>query len=150
MTFTSHRRSYVDRRLDYIQISLDTACGAAGYWLPTSNGWRSAPAARAGLCAGAVIMGGCDRRLHFQRHPPPALFAGYPVEAVPHAQRENYRSRRDIYADLRRSRPRDRARAGRAARAGRGTAARQAPERELRLCAAHAHTRSARAVGRVK
>jgi hypothetical protein len=31
---------------------------------------------------------------------PPTLFAGYPVEAVPHAQRESYPFEKEIYSDL--------------------------------------------------
>jgi hypothetical protein len=102
MTFTFTPASYVDRRLDYIQISLDNGLWEGRYWLPNEQRLeirRQLP--ELDFVAGAVILGRMRITDYvFNDTLPPTLFAGYPVEAVPHVQRENYPFERDIYADL--------------------------------------------------
>jgi len=102
MTFTFTPASYVDRRLDYIQISLDNGLWQGRYWLPNEQRLeirRQLP--ELDFAAGAVILGRM-RIIDYQFNDtlPATLFAGYPVEAVPHVQRESYPFQRDIYADL--------------------------------------------------
>jgi hypothetical protein len=102
MTFTFTPASYVDRRLDYIQIALDNGLWQGRYWLPNEQRLeirRQLP--ELDFAAGAVILGRM-RIIDYQFNDtlPATLFAGYPVEAVPHVQRESYPFQRDIYADL--------------------------------------------------
>lgn len=104
MTFTFTPASYVDRRLDYINISLDNGLWQGRYWLPreqTVEIRRQIP--ELDFAAGAVIRG----RLHvtgyeFNQDLPESVFYGYPVAAVPELEREAYPFDQDLYADLNR------------------------------------------------
>ena len=102
MTFTFTPVSYVDRRLDYIQISLDNGLWQGRYWLPNEQRLeirRQLP--ELDFAAGAVILGRMRITDYtFNDSLPATQFAGYPVDAVPHAQRESYPFERDIFADL--------------------------------------------------
>lgn len=102
MTFTFTPASYVDRRLDYIRISLDNGLFEGRYWLPNEQRLeirRQLP--ELDFAAGAVIMGRMRITDYtFNDSLPPALFTGYLVEAAPHGQRESYPFERDLYADL--------------------------------------------------
>ena len=102
MTFTFTPASYVDRRLDYINISLDNGLWQGRYWLPreqTVEIRRQIP--ELDFAAGAVIRG----RLHvtgyeFNQDLPASVFYGYPVAAVPEREREAYAFEDELYADL--------------------------------------------------
>ena len=102
MTFTFTRASYVDRRLDYINVSLENALFENRYWLPHEQRLeirRQVP--ELDFPAGAVIRGVFrvgDYR--FNQPLPPSLFAGYPVEARPEAERKSFSFPEGIYADL--------------------------------------------------
>ena len=102
MTFTFTPVSYVDRRLDYIQISLDNGLWNGRYWLPNEQRLeirRQIP--ELDFAAGAVIMGRMRITDYtFNDSLPRALFAGPPVEALPPAVRENYPFERAILDDL--------------------------------------------------
>lgn len=102
MTFTFTPVSYVDRRLDYIQISLDNGLWNGRYWLPNEQRLeirRQIP--ELDFAAGAVIMGRMRITDYtFNDSLPRSLFAGSPVEALPPAVRENYPFERAILDDL--------------------------------------------------
>lgn len=102
MTFTFTPASYVDRRLDYIQISLDNGLWNGRYWLPNEQRLeirRQIP--ELDFVAGAVILGRMRiTEYTFNDTLSPGIFTGYPVEAVPHRARENYPFEREIYSDL--------------------------------------------------
>ena len=104
MTFTFTPASYVDRRLDYINISLDNGLWAGKYWLPNEQFVqirRQVP--ELDFVAGAVIQG----RLRvfgyeFNQDLPQTLFFGRTVEALPEAERRAFDFEEDIYAGLER------------------------------------------------
>jgi hypothetical protein len=102
MTFTFTPVSYVDRRLDYIHISLDNGLWQGRYWLPNEQRLeirRQLP--ELDFAAGAVIMGRMRITDYtFNDTLPLATFAGFPVESVPHAERESYEFQSDLYSDL--------------------------------------------------
>jgi hypothetical protein len=102
MTFTFTPASYVDRRLDYINISLDNGLWSGRYWLPNEQFVeirRQIP--ELDFVAGAVIKGRLrvyDYR--FNQELPRELFFGAPVEASPTAQREKFAFDEPLYAGL--------------------------------------------------
>jgi hypothetical protein len=102
MTFTFTPSSYVDRRLDYISVSLDNGLWDGRYWLPheqTLQIRRQVP--ELDFAAGAVIHGRMRISDYvFNDSLPNALFYGPPVTAVPHAQRQTYEFQRGIFDDL--------------------------------------------------
>ena len=102
MTFTFTPASYVDRRLDYINISLDNGLFAGSYWLPAEQSVeirRQLP--ELDFAAGAIIKGRIRvGRYEFNQPLSDTLFWGRPVSAVPEAQRRAYPFEQDIYADL--------------------------------------------------
>jgi hypothetical protein len=102
MTFTFTPVSYVDRRLDHISVSLDNGLWEGRYWLPNEQTLqirRQIP--ELDFAASAVIQGRM-RILDYTFNDtiPPSTFLGYPVTAVPHAQRESFAFERGIYDDL--------------------------------------------------
>ncbi|MGQ0560811.1 MAG: hypothetical protein ACT443_02940 [Gemmatimonadota bacterium] len=102
MTFTFTPASYVDRRLDYINISLDNGLFGGKYWLPNEQSVeirRQIP--ELDFAAGAVIKG----RLRvsgytFNQPIPDSVFYGRPVTAAPEHERENFPFPEDIYAGV--------------------------------------------------
>ena len=102
MTFTFTPASYVDRRLDYIHISLDNGLWEGRYWLPNEQRVeirRQIP--ELDFAAGAVIQGRMRITDYtFNDTLSDQLFRGRRVEAVTEEQRENFPFDRDIYADL--------------------------------------------------
>lgn len=102
MTFTFTPASYVDRRLDYINISLDNSLWDGRYWLPYEQAVeirRQLP--ELDFIAGAVIQARFRiADYEFDQDLPPGLFDGFPVTAVPRAQRESYAFETELYEDL--------------------------------------------------
>jgi hypothetical protein len=102
MTFTFTPASYVDRRLDYITVSLDNGLWEGRYWLPheqTLQIRRQVP--ELDFAAGAVIHGRMRVSDYAFNEPISAsTFLGGPVTAVPPAQRQSYDFERGIYDDL--------------------------------------------------
>jgi hypothetical protein len=102
MTFTFTPASYVDRRLDYINISLDNGLFAGRYWLPAEQAVeirRQIP--ELDFAAGAVIKGRVRvGSYEFNQPLSDTLFWGRAVSAVPEAQRRNYEFPLDIFADV--------------------------------------------------
>ncbi|HET9986032.1 MAG TPA: hypothetical protein VFQ38_20700 [Longimicrobiales bacterium] len=102
MTFTFTPASYVDRRLDYINISLENALFEGKYWLPHEQRVeirRQVP--ELDFPAGAVIRGVFRvGEYSFNQPLPTGLFFGPRVEAAPVATRKTYPFPAGIYADL--------------------------------------------------
>ena len=102
MDFTFTRSSYVDRRLDYIRISLENGLWEGRFWLPYEQRVelrRQLP--ELDFPAGAVIRGQMRVRDYAFNVPlPPALFRGPTVTSVPRAQRESYAFEEELFADL--------------------------------------------------
>lgn len=102
MSFTFTPASYVDRRLDYINISLDNIRWDGKYWLPFEQSVeirRQLP--ELDFVAGAVIQGRFKvRDYEFNLELPETLFMGYSVVAVPEAEREAYPFETGLYDDL--------------------------------------------------
>lgn len=102
MTFTFTPVSYVDRRLDYISVSLDNGLWEGRYWLPheqTLQIRRQIP--ELDFAAGAVIHGRMRIGDYtFNDSLPPRMFFGPPVTAVPVEQRRSFEFERDIFDDL--------------------------------------------------
>jgi hypothetical protein len=102
MTFTFTPASYVDRRLDYINISLDNGLFAGSYWLPAEQSVeirRQIP--ELDFAAGAVIKGRMRiGRYEFNQPLSDSVFRGRPVSAVSEARRESYPFEEDIYAGV--------------------------------------------------
>ena len=102
MTFTFTPASYVDRRLDYINISLDNGLWQGRYWLPNEQFVqirRQVP--ELDFVAGAVIQGRFRIfNYAFNRDLPRTLFLGRAVEAVPEEQRRAFNFEEDLYAGL--------------------------------------------------
>ena len=102
MTFTFTPASYVDRRLDYINISLDNGLWSGRYWLPNEQYVeirRQIP--ELDFAAGAVIRG--RLRVYdyqFNQNLPRSFFYGSPVEAVPEAERKAFKFDENIFAGL--------------------------------------------------
>jgi hypothetical protein len=102
MTFTFTPASYVDRRLDYINISLDNGLFAGRYWLPAEQAVeirRQLP--ELDFAAGAVIKGRLRvGQYEFNQPLSDTIFWGRPVSAAPEAQRRAYEFPQDIFADV--------------------------------------------------
>jgi hypothetical protein len=104
MTFTFTPASYVDRRLDYINISLDNGLWSGRYWLPNEQYVeirRQIP--ELDFVAGAVIRG--RLRVYdyeFNQNLPRNFFYGPGVEAVPEAERKAFPFEEDIFQGLER------------------------------------------------
>jgi hypothetical protein len=102
MTFTFTPVSYVDRRLDYINISLDNGLFGGSYWLPNEQSIeirRQIP--ELDFAAGAVIKGRLrvgDYR--FNEPLPDSVFQGRPVSAASEEERRNYAFEEEIYAGV--------------------------------------------------
>lgn len=102
MTFTFTPVSYVDPRLDYINISLDNSLWEGRYWLPHEQAVeirRQIP--ELDFIAGAVILGRfrvSDYRLNVDL--PVTTFLGYRVETVPLEEREAYPFESGLYEEL--------------------------------------------------
>lgn len=102
LTFTFTPASYVDRRLDYINISLDNGLFGGKYWLPNEQSVeirRQIP--ELDFAAGSVIKG----RIHvadyqFNADIPDSIFFGRPVSAVSEEERKSFAFPHDIYSDL--------------------------------------------------
>ena len=103
MTFTFTPASYVDSRLDYINVSLDNALWDGRYWLPneqTVEIRRQLPILD--FAAGAVIRGRMsllDYELNAEI--PDSIFRTPPVVALPEAEREAHSFTRDLYEGVR-------------------------------------------------
>lgn len=102
MTFTFTPVSYVDRRLDYINVSLDNSLWNGRYWLPHEQVVeirRQIP--ELDFVAGAVIQARFRvSEYEFNQNLPQGLFDQLPVTAAPLAQRENYAFDSALYDDL--------------------------------------------------
>ncbi len=104
MTFTFTPASYVDRRLDYINISLDNGLWSGRYWLPNEQYVeirRQIP--ELDFVAGAVIRG--RLRVYdyqFNQNLPRSFFYGPAVEALPEAERKAFPFEESIYAGVER------------------------------------------------
>jgi hypothetical protein len=102
MTFTFTPASYVDRRLDYINISLDNGLFAGSYWLPAEQSVeirRQIP--ELDFAAGAVIKGRVRvGSYEFNQPLSDTLFWGRTVSAASEAQRRSYDFPVDIFADV--------------------------------------------------
>ncbi|MEX2282415.1 MAG: hypothetical protein WEE89_08020 [Gemmatimonadota bacterium] len=104
MTFTFTPASYVDRRLDYINISLDNGLWSGSYWLPNEQYVeirRQIP--ELDFAAGAVIKG--RLRVYdykFNQSLPRDFFFGRPIEAASAADRARFPFEEDILAGLNR------------------------------------------------
>ena len=104
MTFTFTPASYVDRRLDYINISLDNGLWSGSYWLPNEQYVeirRQIP--ELDFVAGAVIKG--RLRVYdykFNQPLPRDFFFGRGIEAASQEERERFQFEEDILAGLNR------------------------------------------------
>jgi len=102
MTFTFTPSSYVDRRLDYINISLDNGLFGGKYWLPNEQSVeirRQLP--ELDFAAGAVIKGRLSVTSYVFNEPiPDSIFYGRSVSAVTPGERESYPFPEDIYAGV--------------------------------------------------
>ena len=103
MDFTFTESSYVDRYLDYINISLDNGLWQGRYWLPNQQRVeirRRIP--ELDIPAGSVIRANMrvgDYR--FDEPMPVGFFAGGAVVALPREQRESFPFEEDIHAQVR-------------------------------------------------
>jgi hypothetical protein len=102
MTFTFTPVSYVDPRLDYISVSLENALWEGRYWLPREQTLQIRRQVPYFDFAASAIIHGRMRVLDytFNDSLPPATFTGYPVTAVPEAEREKFEFERGLYDDL--------------------------------------------------
>jgi hypothetical protein len=102
MTFTFTPASYVDRRLDYINVSLDNALWQGRYWLPNEQRIeirRQVP--ELDFPAGAVIRGIMRiNQYEFNKPIPDEFFLGAPVVAAGKQEREAYPFEQGIYEGL--------------------------------------------------
>ena len=102
MTFTFTPASYVDRRLDYINISLDNGLFSGSYWLPAEQSVeirRQIP--ELDFAAGAVIKGRMRiSSYEFNQPIADSVFYGRPVSAASEAQRRAYPFEWEIYAGV--------------------------------------------------
>ncbi|HEX7242039.1 MAG TPA: hypothetical protein VF263_17275, partial [Longimicrobiaceae bacterium] len=103
MDFTFTPASYVDRNLDYINISLDNGLWKERFWLPNQQRVeirRQIP--ELDFPAGGVIRGTMKvSNYRFNQDLPDALFAGPRVVAVPQAQRERFAFEQEIHEEVR-------------------------------------------------
>jgi hypothetical protein len=102
MTFTFTPASYVDRRLDYISVSLDNGLWDGRYWLPheqTLQIRRQIP--ELDFAAGAVIHGRMRVSGYtFNDSIPERTFYGHGVTAVPPSERAAHEFDRGLFDDL--------------------------------------------------
>lgn len=102
MTFTFTPASYVDRRLDYINISLDNGLFGGSYWLPNEQSIeirRQIP--ELDFAAGAVIKGRLRvGNYRFNEPLPDSIFFGRPVSAVSEEERKSFAFEEEIYAGV--------------------------------------------------
>lgn len=102
MTFTFTPASYVDRRLDYINISLDNGLFGGKYWLPNEQSVeirRQIP--ELDFAAGAVIKGRMRvSGYSFNEDIPDSIFYGRAVSAAPKNELEHFDFPADIYAGV--------------------------------------------------
>jgi hypothetical protein len=102
MTFTFTPVSYVDRRLDYINISLDNSLWEGRYWLPHEQSVeirRQIP--ELDFIAGAVILGRfrvSNYRLNVEL--PSVTFLGTGVDALPEPARKAFPFPAGLYDEL--------------------------------------------------
>lgn len=103
MDFTFTPSSYVDRYLDYINISLDNGLWKERFWLPNQQQVeirRQLP--ELDFPAGGVIRGTMRvSNYRFNESFPDELFRGPKVVAVPKAQREAFAFEQGLYDELR-------------------------------------------------
>jgi hypothetical protein len=102
MTFTFTPVSYIDPRLDHINVSLDNSLWRGRYWLPYEQSVeirRQVP--QLDFLVSSVIQARFRvSDYQFNRDLPESLFWGYRVVTVPREQREAYEFDRGIYEDL--------------------------------------------------
>jgi hypothetical protein len=102
MEFTFTRSSYVDRELDYINISLDNGLWKGRFWLPHRQQVeirRSLP--ELGFPAGGVIRGTMDvTGYRFNQNLPTWRFMGPRVVMVPESQARQFAFEKPIDAEL--------------------------------------------------
>jgi hypothetical protein len=102
MTFTFTPASYVDPRLDYINISLDNSLWDGRYWLPHEQAVeirRQVP--ELDYAAGAVILARFRvTDYEFNVGLSESAFQGYQVTTVPRAERESFPFETGLYEDL--------------------------------------------------
>lgn len=102
MNFTFTPASYVDQRLDYIQVGLDNGLWDGRYWLPheqTLEIRRQVPILdfpTGGLIRGVFRVSGYE----FNQELPPNLFTGARVVAAPRSERESHDFEDGLYAGL--------------------------------------------------
>ncbi|HEX2190236.1 MAG TPA: hypothetical protein VHG51_15115 [Longimicrobiaceae bacterium] len=103
MDFTFTPASYVDRYLDYINISLDNGLWKERFWLPNQQQVeirRQLP--ELDFPAGGVIRGTMRvSNYRFNEPVPDEFFRGPKVVAVPKAQREAFAFEQGLYEELR-------------------------------------------------
>ncbi|HEX2095628.1 MAG TPA: hypothetical protein VHG28_24740 [Longimicrobiaceae bacterium] len=103
MDFTFTPASYVDRYLDYINISLDNGLWRERFWLPNQQQVeirRQLP--ELDFPAGGVIRGTMRiSNYRFNQDFPLALFQGPKVVTVPRTQRESFAFEQGLYEELR-------------------------------------------------
>ena len=102
MTFTFTPASYVDRRLDYINVSLDNGLWEGRYWLPneqTVEIRRQLP--ELDFAVGAVIRGRM-RIIDYELNAdiPDSIFRARAVVALPEAEREAHTFQSELYAGV--------------------------------------------------
>jgi hypothetical protein len=102
MSFTFTPVSYVDPRLDYINVSLDNSLWRGRYWLPYEQSIeirRQVP--QLDFIVSSVIQARFRVSTYeFNLDLPESLFWGYRVVTVPRDEREAYEFDRGIYQDL--------------------------------------------------
>lgn len=103
MDFTFTESSYVDRYLDYINISLDNGLWQGRFWLPNQQRVeirRRIP--ELDIPAGSVIRANMRvGNYRFDEPMPQRFFSGDAVIALPRAQREAFPFEEDIHAEVR-------------------------------------------------
>lgn len=103
MDFTFTPSSYVDRYLDYINVSLDNGLWKGRFWLPNQQRVeirRALP--ELDFPAGGVIRGTMRvGNYRFNEPLPPGLFRGPPVVAVAQSERESFPFEQELYEELR-------------------------------------------------
>jgi hypothetical protein len=102
LTFTFTPASYVDRRLDYIRITLDNGLWEGRYWLPYEQRLeirREVP--ELDFPAGSVIRGVFRiGEYTFNQGLPPAVFRGPSVIALPREMREQHAFQRGLFEGI--------------------------------------------------
>jgi hypothetical protein len=103
MDFTFTPASYVDRYLDYINVSLDNGLWKERFWLPNQQRIeirRQLP--ELDFPAGGVIRGTMRvSNYRFNQDLPETLFRGPKVVAVPPAERKRFHFEQDLYEEIR-------------------------------------------------